>query len=134
MRLCAITSKVYATHLAEADLLRLFTEALTADVQAVLADDTTLVGADAANSRIRGSARCEAGLQGLAEVLARYFASPVLLVHARIIRWLASPQCPSDGCILCPRGTVFEPSRDFPYSSPQPTSSTDLSILNLVEE
>ena len=36
------------THLLEPDVLRLLSEALTADVEAVLADETSLVSADAA--------------------------------------------------------------------------------------
>lgn len=36
------------THLDEANGVRLFTEALTADVETVLADDTAVVSADAA--------------------------------------------------------------------------------------
>ena len=36
------------THLDEADVLALLSEALTADVEAVLADQTGLVGADTA--------------------------------------------------------------------------------------
>jgi hypothetical protein len=39
---------VYATDLVEADVGGLLTEALTADVQAVLADETGLVSADTA--------------------------------------------------------------------------------------
>jgi hypothetical protein len=38
----------HATDLGEADVEGLLTEALTADVQAVLADETGLVGADTA--------------------------------------------------------------------------------------
>lgn len=40
--------KVFATDLVEANVGGLLTEALTADVQAVLADETGLVGADTA--------------------------------------------------------------------------------------
>ena len=41
-------SRAGATDLGEADVLGLLTEALTADVEAVLADETSLVGADTA--------------------------------------------------------------------------------------
>lgn len=40
--------EVFATNLVEANVGGLLTEALTADVQAVLADETGLVGADTA--------------------------------------------------------------------------------------
>ena len=41
------------THLGEADRLRLLAEALTAKVKAILADKTSLMGAEAADSTVR---------------------------------------------------------------------------------
>lgn len=41
-------------HLRKSDILTLFPEALTADVEAVFADETGFVGADAAVKRRRG--------------------------------------------------------------------------------
>ena len=43
------------THLGEADRLRFLAEALTAEVEAVLADETSLVGAEAAAKRGRSA-------------------------------------------------------------------------------
>ena len=53
-----------STHLGETDSSRLFTEALTAEVKAVLAYETPLVGAEAAKQVKGESARRRKGPPG----------------------------------------------------------------------
>lgn len=52
-RVCAIPTVLRFSYLGEANVVGLLTEALTADVEAVLADETSRVGADTAKQRRR---------------------------------------------------------------------------------
>lgn len=57
-----ISALLFVSYLGEANVVGLLTEALTADVEAVLADETSRVGADTAKQR-RKIARLAAILQ-----------------------------------------------------------------------
>lgn len=61
----AIAATAFLTHLDEADILGVLTEALAADVEAVLADQTPVVGAHTAAGKHRATLRRKTGQAGL---------------------------------------------------------------------